>query len=173
MSQSAPELNTKVVERYVAACNRGDAEAMARLFTPDAAVHGTRGRLDLAAARRLWGALFAAFPDLHLGVEEVVAAGDCVAARYTERGTFTGPLMGQAPTGRPYTITALEWFRIVDGRIRERWAVRDSAAMFRQLGVAAPPPAAVATAAPTAVPVLRPARIAAHVAAEAALLRRA
>jgi predicted ester cyclase len=37
-------------------------------------------------------------------------------------------------SGRSYTITHVHIYRIVDGKIREHWAVRDDLSMLRQLG---------------------------------------
>jgi steroid delta-isomerase-like uncharacterized protein len=136
MLTELPERNAAVVRRYVDAFNRGDLAAVAALFAPDAVVYGVQGQGGLDDyAVPLWTRLRAAFPDLRLTLEGLLAEGDAVAARYTERGTLTGPFQGAAPTGRAYAITAMEWFRIVDGRIRERWAVRDAAAILRQVGL--------------------------------------
>ena len=41
-----------------------------------------------------------AFPDLHMDVEELIAAGDSVVLRMTFRGTDTGGYVGRAPTGQ-------------------------------------------------------------------------
>ena len=42
----------------------------------------------------------AAFPDLHLDVEELIVAGDTIVIRLTFRGTDTGGYLGRPPTGR-------------------------------------------------------------------------
>src|SRR5450432_3229310 len=42
----------------------------------------------------------AAFPDLSMTVEDVVASGDKVVARARFRGTHRGELMGMPPTGK-------------------------------------------------------------------------
>jgi len=57
-----------------------------------------------------------------------------VAARYLEQGTFRKPFRGTAPTGRSFSVTAMEWFRMSNGKIAERWGARDSAAIARQVG---------------------------------------
>lgn len=63
----------------------------------------------------------------------MAAEGDRVAVRFTETGTFRAAFRGEAPTGKSYRITAMEWFRMKDGLIAERWGARDSAAVNRQL----------------------------------------
>lgn len=66
--------------------------------------------------------LHTAQPDLRFTVDDLVAEGDRVAIRWTLRGTSTGPMFGQPPSGRPVEQSAVVIFRIADGRITERWA---------------------------------------------------
>ena len=70
-----------------------------------------------------------------LTVEEIIAEGDCVTVRYTERGVFRGAFRGHAPTGRPFEVVAMEWFTVHGGMIQQRWGARDFAAIARQIGM--------------------------------------
>lgn len=74
-------------------------------------------------------------PDLRFEVEDLLAAGDRVAARVTVRGTNTAPFMGRPPTGSSFTVAKVSFFRIAEGRIVEHWGVFDQLAMLAQLGV--------------------------------------
>ena len=60
--------------------------------------------------------------DLRFSVDDLVAEADRVAIRWTLRGTNTGPLLGQPPTGEPVELAAIVIFRLADGKIAERWA---------------------------------------------------
>ena len=73
---------------------------------------------------------------MELSIEDLAAEGNQVAARYTERGRWTGPFLDMGePTGRPYELVAMEWFEFdPEGRIVQRWGARDSASQGRQLG---------------------------------------
>jgi steroid delta-isomerase-like uncharacterized protein len=126
--------NKQVVMRYVDAFNRSDTEALRGLFTDDALVYGVLGWGALDVAVPIWEQLHAAFA-IALEVEAIVEEGDTVAVRYTERGTSIGAFRGLEPTGKSYEIVAIEWFTIRDGRIHRRWGARDSAALFRQMGL--------------------------------------
>ncbi len=66
--------------------------------------------------------LHTAYPDLRFTVDDLVAESDRVAIRWTMRGTNTGPMLGQPPSSEPVHQTAIVIFRIVDGKIAERWA---------------------------------------------------
>jgi steroid delta-isomerase-like uncharacterized protein len=131
---ATPESNKEVVRRYVAAFNRGDTDALRDLFTADAVIQGVLGSAPLGEALQIWRELHAAF-GVVLTVEEMVAEGDRVAVRYTERGTFAGPFRGKEPTGKAYELVAMEWFEFRGGRIHRRWGARDSAAQARQVGM--------------------------------------
>jgi steroid delta-isomerase-like uncharacterized protein len=72
----------------------------------------------------------AAFPDLNVTVEEVMAEGDRVAARVTMRGTHCGEFQGIAPTGKRVEVRAMDMFRISDGKIVEHWGHADDPSDF-------------------------------------------
>ncbi|MCB9896652.1 MAG: nuclear transport factor 2 family protein [Planctomycetes bacterium] len=122
-----------VVLAYVDAFNRGDLDGLCALFTPDALVWGVLGWGEIEKVRPIWKDLIECL-GMQLQVDALIAEGDVVAVRYTERGTSRLAFRGQGPTGRSYELTAMEWFEIRDGRIRRRWGARDGASQMRQLG---------------------------------------
>lgn len=65
----------------------------------------------------------------------MIAEGDRVAVRYTERGAFKGAFRGQQPTGKSYELVAMEWFVVKGGKIQRRWGARDAASQARQIGL--------------------------------------
>lgn len=74
-----------VVSAMFEAFNRHDAEAMARLYAPDARLTSPdycspRGRKDVVRSYR---ALFEQFPDIRDEAETIVAEGELVAVRFT------------------------------------------------------------------------------------------
>ncbi len=128
------EKNKSVVRAYAEAFNRGDVEAVCRCFASDATVYGVLGWGDLGKARPVWEMLVISF-QMKLQIEAMSAEGNVVAVRYTERGTFVAPLRGTEPTGKSYEVVAMEWFEIADDGIKKRWGARDSASIYRQLGI--------------------------------------
>jgi len=131
------EANKQVVRQYVAAFNRGDLAALHELFTADATVQGVLGWAGIEKALPVWGELHAAFA-IELTVDEMIAEGDFVAVRFTERGKSAGSFRGQPVTGQPYQIVAMEWFELFGGKILHRWGARDSASQMRQMGLPLP-----------------------------------
>ena len=91
--------------------------------------------LGKRAFRQMMEEFLSAFPDAHDEIEALIAEGDKVVGLYTETATMKGNFMGMAPTGRQYTIPAVEIYRLADGKIVEAWLVRNFASLFQQLGV--------------------------------------
>jgi predicted ester cyclase len=60
-----------------------------------------------------------AYPDWYLLIEELVAEGDRVTARWRAGGTHTGELEGVAPTGKREEFVGTTVVRMVDGKIVE------------------------------------------------------
>jgi predicted ester cyclase len=59
----------------------------------------------------------AAFPDLKVSIEELVAEDDKVCARATTQGTHRETIFGIPVTGRAVNITDLTMVRIADDQI--------------------------------------------------------
>ena len=89
----------------------------------------------LEGYKEMVGAFRAAFPDLRVRNEDVIAEGDKVAVRWTARGTHGGALMDIPPTGRQVTLKGVDVLRIERGKIVERWGEFDALGMLQQLGV--------------------------------------
>jgi steroid delta-isomerase-like uncharacterized protein len=139
------EANKNLVRRHFELIwNQRDDEAcdelMADDYTENAAapfatpnpgkVHGP------TAIRGTVAWLTAQFPDIRMDIESLIAEDDLVVARVVSTGTNLGELPGGIPaTGRTFTARQSHWFRIVDGKLAEHWAVRDDLSTMLQLGV--------------------------------------
>ena len=78
-----------------------------------------------------------AFPDLRVEIEDVLASGDNVVARWVVSGTHTGEGLGFPPTGRTARVVGMTWVRFLDGKMIEGWDYWDRAQLYEALGVAA------------------------------------
>jgi steroid delta-isomerase-like uncharacterized protein len=87
------------------------------------------------AVRANIGLFLAAFSDLDITVEDVIAEGDAVVMRQTMRGTHTGEFMGIPATGKSFEIQAIDIVRMRDGKATEHWGLTDDTAMMQQLGM--------------------------------------
>ena len=83
----------------------------------------------------------AAFPDLHVTIEDVVTDGSRFASRTTVTGTHAGDLMGMPATGKPVSVEAIDIGRVADGQAQERWGGLNMFSLLTQLGVIPAPQA--------------------------------
>lgn len=60
--------------------------------------------------------------DAQFIIDDLIAEGDKVAIRWRLRGTNTGAVFGQPPTGEPMEELIIAIFRVANGQIAERWA---------------------------------------------------
>lgn len=79
----------------------------------------------------------AAFPDMEVVNQAVVIDGDLAMVRSRCRGTHLGELRGLPPSGATVDFTAIDNWRIRDGRLVEVWHVEDIVRMLVQIGVLA------------------------------------
>ncbi|MFG3349044.1 ester cyclase [Streptomyces sp. NPDC048018] len=134
------QLNRATLERFHAAANSGDADAVAKavdeFVAPDARFHVpvATGQTGAAALKQVWEVLLRAYPDLHVAVEETIAEGDKVVTRNRVTGTHLGEYRGLQPTGRTVDYSEIFVFRFAGGRIVEIRGVVDVLAQLRQLG---------------------------------------
>lgn len=97
-------------------------------------VSPTAPPLTLDGQKQRLAGFRAAFPDIELTLEDVVAEGDRVAFRSTIRGTHRGVFQGIAPTGALVTVGLVDVVRIENGLITEQWGGPDMLDLLRQLG---------------------------------------
>ena len=134
------EENKAIVRRFfMEGPSRGDLVAADDLLAPDFTLHiplpsrpGISGMNDVITACR------AAFEHLDVTVEDMVAEGDMVAARFSARGIHQGVFMGLPPTNKSIIMTGIEIFRIKDGKINELWGEANLLGLMSQLGILPP-----------------------------------
>lgn len=78
--------------------------------------------------------LRAAFPDLNIEVEHMVADDDNVAFAYTMSGTHQGDFMGVPATGKRVSARGMQIGRYENGKLVERWGSSDELGILKQLG---------------------------------------
>jgi steroid delta-isomerase-like uncharacterized protein len=134
---SGAETNKVVARRFgEEVWGRGDVRAADEVLAEDFIEHNPvpgqgPGREGHKQVLKVWRA---AFPDLRISVDDLLADGDRVGLRWTAHATHRGELMGTPATGRRVTLTGIEILRIVDGRIVERWSEFNNTEMLQQLG---------------------------------------
>jgi predicted ester cyclase len=128
---------------YAEGFNRQDAAAAAAFYAEDAVNHGRQ--VGQEGMRKVFEALFSAFPDFRYDILEQTQEGDRVVCKVKMTGThrgqptlpeaFGGMLAGVAPTGKRVEVLQFHSFRVRGAVICEHAAVRDDLGMCLQLGL--------------------------------------
>jgi steroid delta-isomerase-like uncharacterized protein len=106
---------------------------------PDGHVTGIDAVKELVSGYR------AAFPDIHMSVQEQVAEGDKVTTRWQAVGTHDGDFWGMEPTGKQATVTGITIDRFEGDRIAESWTNWDTFGLMVQLGAIPTPTTATSS----------------------------
>jgi predicted ester cyclase len=126
--------NKVLVRRVVEFADQRDLPAFWKTFAPESVAHDTTGDKSLEQFKQHTTMVFAAFPDFHWTIEDMIAEGDKVVFRSRFKGTHKGELADIAPTGKKIDITLMQIARIVTGRIVEFWHYPDELGLRLQLG---------------------------------------
>ena len=128
------EENKNVVRRFVEAYNTGNVDLLDDILAPDYFDH--TNQVNAEGLKMLIKMAFAAFPDYHETIEDIIAEGDKVWILVkTDTGTHTGEFMGVAPTGKKLTTLAVDILGVVNGKIVEYRDVVDRLDFLNQLGI--------------------------------------
>ena len=133
------EQNKAIVRRlFEELWNKGNLSVADQLFSPNYAHHDPStpdfGRGPESERKR--ATLYrTAFPDLQLTIEDLLAEGETVMARWSCRGTHKGDLSGIAPTGKQFNISGVSIARLANGKLAEGWINWDAQGLMQQLGV--------------------------------------
>ena len=111
-----------------------DLDALDEVLAPDLRVQLGASHLDRAQTKDFIRAVYAAFPDYTHTPEEILAVGDRVVLRATNRATHSGDFQGIAPTGRRISFGQIAIYRIADRQIAEIWEEADLLGLMQQLG---------------------------------------
>jgi predicted ester cyclase len=126
------------------AFNDGNLELVDQLVAPDAVNHDPATPPELRALtgpevyKRTVNMYRAAFPDVRMTVDDVIASGDRVVLRWHSEGTHRGSLAGLAPTSARGSVTGISIDRWKDGKVVESWVEWDNLGLARQIGAAPP-----------------------------------
>jgi ketosteroid isomerase-like protein len=112
------EVTRATIERFNAAFNRHDVDAVMTLMTDDCVFENTNPPPDgerftgQKAVRAFWERFFAGSPQAHFTTEELIAAGDCCTVRWCYRWTDADGHAGH--------VRGVDVFRVRDGKVAEK-----------------------------------------------------
>lgn len=129
--------NKKLMNRFVEFINTSSEQLADELISRDAIFYvpgqpapmrGPAGYLAIIGMMR------SGFPDIQWTLEDMVAEGDKVAARFIMRGTHKGTFFGVPATGKSIKVQALNFYRFSNGQIVEEYGQPDMLGLLGQIG---------------------------------------
>lgn len=137
LSDAQNEIQSLAARRYYTFWGTGDArfakaaldESFKDLNLPQGRPQGPEGALQASAHFRQ------AIPDLQVEVEEMLIVGDKVIGRLHFRGHFTGKFNGTQGAGQSIDFSAIDIYRIAQGKIVENWHLEDNLELLLQMGL--------------------------------------
>jgi ketosteroid isomerase-like protein len=133
------ESNKAIVRRlFEEVWNKGHVQVTDELIAPTYMRHDSSspdfGRGPEAEKKRV--TLYRnAFPDIRFTIEDLLAEGETVVARWSCRGTHKGELNGIAPTNKQFNVTGVSIARFTNGKMFEGYVNWDALGLMQQLGV--------------------------------------
>lgn len=117
--------------------NAGDIDGFGECLAEDFVEHEELPGLEPSkeGVEQLFHMYRAAFPDLHMDVQDLLVSGDKAVARVRATGTHQGEFFGMPATGKSVDVQLIDITRFDDdGLAREHWGVFDALALMQQLG---------------------------------------
>ena len=118
--------------------NQGRLETIHELMAPECIGTGQAGSGMVIRGPQEFQAfvenLRAAFPDMHVTIEDGFESGEKAVVRWSAIMTHRGDQLGVPATGKRISISGISMVRIVNGKIVEGWDNWDQMTMMQEIG---------------------------------------
>lgn len=128
--------NFAAMQRFGEAVNSGNLTALRDVIAPTALDHDPAPDQGLGPEGfiKFFTGFRAAFPDLTIAIDHLVADEENIAIAYTVTGTHQGDFLGVPATGRTMSARGMQIARFENGQMVERWGSSDQLGILQQLG---------------------------------------
>ena len=130
-------------KRREAAYEELDAAALARDYAENSVIESPTAGVHRGpeAAEKTLRAVFTAFLDLTVTIDQLIIDGDNVASVLTLDGTHVGEFLGMPATGKRFMIPAVFFYYFENGKIVRERRIYDFTNLLMQIGVIKAKPA--------------------------------
>lgn len=133
------EQNKAAAQRFYAeGFSKGDTAVVDEIFATSYDDHNALPMQEpgVEGFKKIMMMFRTSFPDLHFEVQDLIAEGDKVVARWVAHGTDSGSgYMGMPPTNRQADVPGIDILRFENGKVVERWGQVDYLGLMMQLGI--------------------------------------
>jgi len=131
------EQNKVLIEKYITAWNAYDIQLLDELLDPQFQIiipSNSENPMSLEQHKEWIGGIFQAFPDIQYEINELFATGDKVCLRWTCTATYQGVDPDDPATGKTIVGSAIEIYKVENGKIIEEKSEMDALGWNQQLG---------------------------------------
>ena len=117
-----------------------DAARVEEFYAPEVISHNSDAggssvmRVKSSQMAAMWAASKKNNPERVLDDDLILCADNYVIVRTTLKSLDATGVAGNAPTGKPFAVTATDIYRFENGKVVERWGNSDVAGIYMQLG---------------------------------------
>ena len=132
------EQNKDTVISEWEAFGKGDFEAFKKAVAPEYVWYAPSGSTESRSLEETIESidrLRRGFPDITFSIEEIIAVGNRVIVRYTEKGTHQGEWLGIPATGNKIEVSGIMIHHIENGKVVEDREEFDMLGFMEQLGM--------------------------------------
>jgi steroid delta-isomerase-like uncharacterized protein len=117
--------------------NEGNMEVFKEVFASNFVYHDPAAPKanSLEDYRQFVSRIRTTWPDMHYTIEDMIAEGDKVVARYTWLATHQKVFRGIPPTGRQVTHPGIAIYRFAGDKVVELWDIWDALGLYQQIGL--------------------------------------
>ena len=145
-TQGMTEQDVKVlVDKGMKIYNTGDVALIPEVYAPEVVLHvsgSTENIIGHEGIKNWVEFVRKAYPDFKIIADETIVKGDKAVTVWTMTGTNTGPRGTVPPTGKKYSIKAISFSYMKDGKVVKEMTVYNVLDMMMQLGYTVNPPEA-------------------------------
>lgn len=136
LGSTLQDQNKEIAKRaFEEILSRGHYELAQQLYAQDFVNHGIHSNATFEEDQTALKGWHAAFPDVVITPEKLIAEDDLVTIYWIARGTNTGTGNGLPATGKKAELAGITIWRIIDRKIKEEWSAFDQLSMLQQLGL--------------------------------------
>ena len=137
-SSSISHMNKSIVVAFTQAFNNRNITALDKLVAVNEIEHNSLAYQGLDGVKQYFSDLIAAFPDLHITIDHIIADGNNVVVFTNTTGTPAQPLISAAGipiSGKNISFKTADLYRIADNKIAEHWDIIENVKMLQSLGL--------------------------------------
>ncbi len=129
--------NKALIEKYIEAWNTQDFKVIDECLSPQIKVYvpsNAEDPMSLELFKEWLHGILQPFPDSHYDIRDIFCEGDRICVRWAYTASHQGDYMGLPPSGMKVQGSAIEIFRVENGKIVEERSEMDAMGLVMQLG---------------------------------------